>query len=178
MNTKQISSILVYFILCHYSFKVNDVALFLPTRNSTGKPWAAFNIHAPHYFLKPTDRVSDQLATREWIVARIASMTECVVDSKVIMMSSLLFACLLQTDQLYLESKTVKLNRILNLCRHRTQIRMVWPTGSSSTSSKVSPGPIKPTRARATVRRPRGTTRSYHRHPPLPSNALALTPTS
>ncbi|RUS13631.1 autophagy-related protein 11-domain-containing protein [Endogone sp. FLAS-F59071] len=65
------------------NFKLNDVALFLPTRNSTGKPWAAFNIHAPHYFLKPTERVSDQLASREWIVARIVSMTECIVDSMI-----------------------------------------------------------------------------------------------
>jgi hypothetical protein len=72
--------------LFHYpirSFKVGDVALFLPTRNSTGKPWAAFNINAPHYFLKPTDNIITQMTTREWIVARITSINENVVDSQV-----------------------------------------------------------------------------------------------
>ncbi|GAB5593814.1 oligomeric [Umbelopsis nana] len=65
------------------NFKVGDVALFLPTRNSTGKPWAAFNINAPHYFLKPTDNIITQMTTREWIVARITSINESVVDSQV-----------------------------------------------------------------------------------------------
>ncbi|KAG2181882.1 hypothetical protein INT44_008698 [Umbelopsis vinacea] len=65
------------------NFKVGDVALFLPTRNSTGKPWAAFNINAPHYFLKPTDNIISQMTTREWIVARVTSIDENVVDSQV-----------------------------------------------------------------------------------------------
>jgi hypothetical protein len=65
------------------SFKVGDVALFLPTRNSTGKPWAAFNINAPHYFLKPTDNIISQMTTREWIVARVTAIDENVVDSQV-----------------------------------------------------------------------------------------------
>ncbi|KAI8920366.1 hypothetical protein DFJ77DRAFT_239582 [Powellomyces hirtus] len=33
------------------NFKVNDLALFLPTRNP--KAWAAFNVNAPHFFLSP-----------------------------------------------------------------------------------------------------------------------------
>ncbi|KAM3586480.1 oligomeric, coiled-coil, peripheral membrane protein [Umbelopsis sp. WA50703] len=65
------------------NFKVGDVALFLPTRNSTGKPWAAFNINAPHFFLKPTDNIISQMSTREWIVARITSITENVVDYQI-----------------------------------------------------------------------------------------------
>ncbi|CAO3642969.1 unnamed protein product [Cunninghamella blakesleeana] len=64
------------------NFKEGDVALFLPTRNSSGKPWAAFNINAPHYFLKPTDNILNQMSTREWIVARITSITECVVNAQ------------------------------------------------------------------------------------------------
>ncbi|KAI8340211.1 autophagy-related protein 11-domain-containing protein [Chlamydoabsidia padenii] len=60
------------------NFKVGDVALFLPTRNSSGRPWAAFNVNAPHYFLKPSDTISGQMNSREWIVARITSITECV----------------------------------------------------------------------------------------------------
>jgi hypothetical protein len=50
---------------------------------STGKPWAAFNINAPHFFLKPTDNIISQMSTREWIVARITSITENVVDYQV-----------------------------------------------------------------------------------------------
>lgn len=63
------------------SFQVGDVALFLPTRNSTGKPWAAFNINAPHYFLKPSDTIEQQMQHREWMVARITSITELTVTS-------------------------------------------------------------------------------------------------
>ncbi|KAG0190202.1 oligomeric, coiled-coil, peripheral membrane protein [Apophysomyces sp. BC1034] len=62
------------------NFKVGDLALFLPTRNSSGKPWAAFNINAPHFFLKATENVATQMRVREWIVARIVSMSEHVVD--------------------------------------------------------------------------------------------------
>ncbi|CDH55094.1 autophagy-related protein 11 [Lichtheimia corymbifera JMRC:FSU:9682] len=63
------------------NFQVGDVALFLPTRNSTGKPWAAFNINAPHYFLKPSDTIEQQMQHREWMVARITSITELTVTS-------------------------------------------------------------------------------------------------
>ncbi|KAI8145007.1 hypothetical protein BJV82DRAFT_604492 [Fennellomyces sp. T-0311] len=63
------------------NFQVGDVALFLPTRNSTGKPWAAFNINAPHYFLKPSNSDAQQIITREWLVARITSITEHVVNA-------------------------------------------------------------------------------------------------
>ncbi|KAG2223902.1 hypothetical protein INT45_009354 [Circinella minor] len=62
------------------NFQTGDVALFLPTRNSTGKPWAAFNINAPHYFLKPSNSVVQQMITREWLVARITSITEHTVN--------------------------------------------------------------------------------------------------
>ncbi|KAI0828603.1 hypothetical protein BC628DRAFT_1316368 [Trametes gibbosa] len=64
------------------NFAKNDLALFLPTRNSVSKPWAAFNVSFPHYFLQATGRLAEQLKTREWIVARITSITERVVDSK------------------------------------------------------------------------------------------------
>ncbi|KAG1103614.1 hypothetical protein G6F42_017196 [Rhizopus arrhizus] len=65
------------------NFKVGDLTLLLPTRNSTGKPWAAFNINAPHYFLKSTDNIAAQMQSREWIVARIVSITEYVTDETV-----------------------------------------------------------------------------------------------
>ncbi|KAG6837101.1 hypothetical protein H0H93_014705 [Arthromyces matolae] len=62
------------------NFAKGDLALFLPTRNSVSKPWAAFNVSFPHYFLHATGHLAEQLKTREWIVARITSITERVVD--------------------------------------------------------------------------------------------------
>lgn len=62
------------------NFAKNDLALFLPTRNSVSKPWAAFNVSFPHYFLHATGHLAQQLQSREWIVARITSITERVVD--------------------------------------------------------------------------------------------------
>ena len=98
------------------NFAKGDLALFLPTRNSVSKPWAAFNgvslcslalsrgglglaslcdhavltpdlspisVSFPHYFLQANGYLAEQLKTREWIVARITSITERVVDQKV-----------------------------------------------------------------------------------------------
>lgn len=94
-----------------YSFQTGDLALFLPTRNSTAKPWAAFNsacsvfcafnflldaivltmlfscalsgvVSFPHYFLHATGVLAEQLKTKEWIVARITTITDRVADSK------------------------------------------------------------------------------------------------
>ena len=59
-------------------FKEGDLALFLPTRNQATRPWAAFNVGAPHYFLRETD--SHRLRTRDWLLARIAKVEERVVD--------------------------------------------------------------------------------------------------
>ncbi|KAF2007095.1 hypothetical protein P154DRAFT_558996 [Amniculicola lignicola CBS 123094] len=60
------------------SFKDGDLALFLPTRNQATRPWAAFNVGAPHYFLREQD--SHRLHGREWLVARISKVEERVVD--------------------------------------------------------------------------------------------------
>ncbi|ANB14610.1 autophagy protein ATG11 [Sugiyamaella lignohabitans] len=62
------------------SFKVGDLALFLPTRDPTRvpNPWAAFNVNAPHYFLKQED--SHQLSNREYLVGRITHIEERVVN--------------------------------------------------------------------------------------------------
>ena len=59
-------------------FKEGDLALFLPTRNQATRPWAAFNVGAPHYFLRETD--SHRLRSRDWLLARIAKVEERVVD--------------------------------------------------------------------------------------------------
>ncbi|KAF8267645.1 autophagy-related protein 11-domain-containing protein [Lactarius quietus] len=57
-----------------------DLALFLPTRNSPTRPWAAFNVSFPHYCLLENGSFTEQLKTREWLVARITSILERVVD--------------------------------------------------------------------------------------------------
>jgi Autophagy-related protein 11 len=41
------------------------------------------SVSFPHYFLQATGHLAEQLKTREWIVARITSITERVVDQKV-----------------------------------------------------------------------------------------------
>jgi len=60
------------------SFKEGDLAMFLPTRNQVTRPWAAFNIGAPHYFLREQD--SHKLQARDWLVARINRVEERIVD--------------------------------------------------------------------------------------------------
>ena len=60
------------------SFKEGDLALFLPTRNQATRPWAAFNVGAPHYFLREQD--SHKLQSRDWLLARISKVEERVVD--------------------------------------------------------------------------------------------------
>ncbi|WVF70148.1 hypothetical protein IAT40_004936 [Kwoniella sp. CBS 6097] len=60
------------------NFAKGDLALFLPTRNAAARSWAAFNISAPHNFLKVNDTMQEQISTREWIIARIVKTDEAV----------------------------------------------------------------------------------------------------
>ena len=61
------------------SFKEGDLALFLPTRSQAPqRSWAAFNVGAPHYFLKEQDH--HRLTSRDWLLARILKVEERVVD--------------------------------------------------------------------------------------------------
>ena len=60
------------------SFKEGDLALFLPTREPATRPWAAFNVGAPYYFLREQD--SHKLSNRDWLVARISKVEERTVD--------------------------------------------------------------------------------------------------
>lgn len=64
--------------ISYRNFKEGDLALFLPTRDQATKPWAAFNIGAPHYFLREQD--SYNLGKRDWLIARISKVEERVVD--------------------------------------------------------------------------------------------------
>lgn len=58
-------------------FKEGDLALFLPTNN--GRPWAAFNVNAPHYFLRENE--AHRLGSgRDWLLARISKVEERTVD--------------------------------------------------------------------------------------------------
>ncbi|CAD6506329.1 BgTH12-07255 [Blumeria graminis f. sp. triticale] len=60
------------------NFREGDLALFLPTRNQATGAWAAFNVGAPHYFLKEQD--SHKLRSRDWLLARIHRIEHRVVD--------------------------------------------------------------------------------------------------
>ena len=64
--------------IAYRSFREGDLALFLPTRNQATRPWAAFNVGAPHYFLREQD--SHKLRARDWLLARISKVEERVVD--------------------------------------------------------------------------------------------------
>lgn len=64
--------------IAYRGFKEGDLALFLPTRNQATRPWAAFNVGAPHYFLREQD--SHKLQTRDWLLARITRAEERIVD--------------------------------------------------------------------------------------------------
>lgn len=64
--------------IAYRSFKEGDLALFLPTRNQATRPWAAFNVGAPHYFLREQD--IHMLQARDWLLARISRVEERVVD--------------------------------------------------------------------------------------------------
>lgn len=67
------------------NFAIGDLALFLPSRNNAldPKPWAAFNISFPHFFLNAPagSLLAEQLRSKEWIVARIVQIDERVADS-------------------------------------------------------------------------------------------------
>ncbi|RDL42262.1 Taz1-interactin-like proteing factor 1 [Venustampulla echinocandica] len=64
--------------IAYKHFKEGDLALFLPTRNQATGAWAAFNVGAPHYFLREQD--SHKLRTRDWLLARIHKIEDRVVD--------------------------------------------------------------------------------------------------
>ncbi|KAL4926273.1 autophagy protein ATG11 [Aspergillus undulatus] len=64
--------------IAYRSFKEGDLALFLPTRNQAIRSWAAFNVGAPHYFLREQD--GHKLQSRDWLLARITKIEERVVD--------------------------------------------------------------------------------------------------
>lgn len=64
--------------IAYKSFKAGDLVLFLPTRSQVSRPWAAFNVGAPHYFLR--EQESHKLRNREWLLARVSNVEERVVD--------------------------------------------------------------------------------------------------
>lgn len=63
--------------IAYRSFKEGDLALFLPTRDRA-KAWAAFNVGAPHYFLREQD--AHRLQSRDWLLARINKISTRTVD--------------------------------------------------------------------------------------------------
>ncbi|EJU02437.1 hypothetical protein DACRYDRAFT_107355 [Dacryopinax primogenitus] len=68
--------------ISYRNFAKGDLALFLPTRNNVAKPWAAFNVGFPHFFLDQRNGVNRALEGRDWLVARIVAIQEKVADSQ------------------------------------------------------------------------------------------------
>ncbi|KAF3917896.1 hypothetical protein ABW20_dc0108121 [Dactylellina cionopaga] len=64
--------------IAYKNFKEGDLALFLPTRNQVTRPWAAFNVGAPHFFLREME--GHRLKARDWLLARISKVEQRVVD--------------------------------------------------------------------------------------------------
>ncbi|OBT83302.1 hypothetical protein VE02_07955 [Pseudogymnoascus sp. 03VT05] len=64
--------------IAYRHFKDGDLALFLPTRNQANGAWAAFNVGAPHYFLREQD--THKLRSRDWLLARVQRVESRVVD--------------------------------------------------------------------------------------------------
>ncbi|KAJ9605202.1 oligomeric, coiled-coil, peripheral membrane protein [Cladophialophora chaetospira] len=64
--------------IAYKGFKVGDLVLFLPTRNQVIRPWLAFNIGAPHYFLREQDK--HRLSVRDFLLGRITHIEERIVD--------------------------------------------------------------------------------------------------
>ena len=65
----------------HYSFTKGDLALFLPTRNTTAQIWAAFNFGFPHYFLSANGQVAELIKTRE-CMRHFLVFNDAVTDGK------------------------------------------------------------------------------------------------
>lgn len=59
-------------------FQKGDVALFLPTRDPSRRSYAAFNVNAPHHFLKADGNRREWSDNRDWIMARITTCEEVV----------------------------------------------------------------------------------------------------
>lgn len=83
-SQKQLSSLRERITFRH--FAIGDLALFLPTRNNSGRPWAAFNINFPHYFLnfsgsRENEQLKESLQNKEWIVARITRIENRVASA-------------------------------------------------------------------------------------------------
>lgn len=74
------------------SFEMDDLVLFLPTRidraeeiDENFQPWAAFNIGAPHYFLRVQKNegnktgITHSIKDKEWMVGRVTYIEEHTV---------------------------------------------------------------------------------------------------
>ncbi|GAA5909918.1 uncharacterized protein JCM6883_003133 [Sporobolomyces salmoneus] len=141
-------------------FAKGDLALFLPTRNSTVPVWAAFNVSFPHHFLSPTGVIGEQMKTREWIVARITSLSETIVDAKDPSTNPFLLAP--GTKFFLLEVEPWSSKESSRSRKHSSD------KGKSKTSSTT---PIRPTRS-SSERTPSSTTESailVDRPPTTPS---------
>ncbi|GAA5983219.1 hypothetical protein JCM11641_006854 [Rhodosporidiobolus odoratus] len=172
------------------NFTKGDLALFLPTRNSAVPVWAAFNVSFPHHFLSATGVIAEQMKTREWIVARITSLTEKVVDPKDPLTNPYLLAA--GTKYFTLEVEAWSSKESSRSRRHSAADKLKSSSGEKKSSKEMrasraseSSAPIRSTSTSTTdsailVNRPAvsasspGIRRTVSESGPLPPNATLL----
>ncbi|KAK0556696.1 oligomeric, coiled-coil, peripheral membrane protein [Tilletia horrida] len=67
--------------IAYRNFQVGDLVLFLPTRNTTERTFAAFNRGYPHYFLRAEGAFKEQVRSKDYLLDRITGITEKVAGS-------------------------------------------------------------------------------------------------
>ncbi|KAK0525633.1 oligomeric, coiled-coil, peripheral membrane protein [Tilletia horrida] len=69
--------------IAYRNFQVGDLVLFLPTRNTSSRTFAAFNRGYPHYFLRAEGAFGEQVRSKDYLLDRITAVTERVAGSAV-----------------------------------------------------------------------------------------------
>ncbi|KAE8269856.1 hypothetical protein A4X09_0g2483 [Tilletia walkeri] len=64
--------------IAYRNFEVGDLVLFLPTRNTSARTFAAFNRGFPHYFLRAEGSFGEQIRNKDYLLDRITAVTERV----------------------------------------------------------------------------------------------------
>ncbi|KAL9933456.1 hypothetical protein V8E36_007632 [Tilletia maclaganii] len=64
--------------IAYRNFQVGDLVLFLPTRNTSARTFAAFNRGFPHYFLRAEGGFGEQIRSKDYLLDRITAVSEHV----------------------------------------------------------------------------------------------------
>ncbi|CAD6897956.1 unnamed protein product [Tilletia controversa] len=64
--------------IAYRNFQVGDLVLFLPTRNTSSRTFAAFNRGWPHYFLRAEGGFGEVVRSKDYLLDRVVAVTERV----------------------------------------------------------------------------------------------------